>query len=653
VLPQVHACSATAAATIFENMGIGQTTTVDYMAVKSAFEACYTDMGITCADIGGLWNSATDGYYADGDSDASPCTDAEVTSYPELLTYIPGSQVTDHANIDLDQKAMEAQLSDFDFATAQAIYETGAHSKPTAICDLGGSDATAAAISKGDTITFTAKSGAVATGKAYEDYDAGATQIAFTYSVSGATRTEDLSKQCYAGGLPSADQSTLGCISTASDGTSAFSVGSTTFQGATCTNRGKRTLQGFSTGAEGKMYTCSVTPPAGATYSVGCPYTTYEPYYDYYGDFSYADTIVSAALNGDNGAAGFTNGGFDLTGAADVTRQELTKKGTAYMNTWMYVLREFEDAIDDCAIGDLTANAHSSGPVHAWDEGVAFYAGSLMVPDDLLDLPTLDDKGKLAYTLANKRCQNYLTCGPDGNSAIGEAKANIELFDLFNNGQAHLIIGECAEVVAVKDAILTRMTVPLVQGTLRYAYKVAHLSGGDKEKAEGAIFAAAVLPQVHACSATAAATVFQNMGIGQTTTVDYMAVKEAFEGCYAAMGITCADVGGLWNSATEGYYADGGSDASPCADPEPDVETVTVTVTETEIEYVNNTVTVPGEKGDDKEVMPAWALPVIIVAGLLAVCLCIFLCVVYKREKEGKPMFTPLTVGKPGSAGSA
>merc|ERR1719424_1455287 len=168
----------------------------------------------------------------------------------------------------------------------------------------------------------------------------------------------------------------------------------------------------------------------------------------------------------------------------------MAKKGTAYMNTWMYVIREFEDAIDDCTNGDLTANAGSSGPVHAWDEGVGFYVGSKMSPDDLTGatIAALDSKGKLAYTLGNKRCKNFKTCGPEGGELNGEAQANVKL-----------IVGACADVVPIKNRIVSQMTVPLVQGSLRYAYKMAALSGGTKERAEGALFAAAVLPQVHAC----------------------------------------------------------------------------------------------------------------------------------------------------------
>jgi hypothetical protein len=234
----------------------------------------------------------------------------------------------------------------------------------------------------------------------------------------------------------------------------------------------------------------------------------------------------------------------------------------------------------------------------------------MMKYDDMLagNLPTLDGKGKLAYTLGNKRCKNFKTCGPDGDALLGEAKANIDLRKLFTIGQYQLLAGTCAEVVPIKDEIVKKMTVPLVQGTLRYAYKVAHLSGKDKEKAEGGIFAAAVLPQVHACDPAAAKVVYDNMNLASSAT-DFMAVKKAFEGCYEKMGVTCKDVGGLWNSATKGYYADGGSSAAPCVDPNP---------------------------------LPQSGLIAIIIAAVIFGVCCIAMLILVKREKDGKPIFTSL-----------
>lgn len=547
-------------------------------------------------------------------------------SYTGILNYQPGSQVTDHANIDLDQAALERAMGSLPagFTTAKAIYETGAHSKPTGTCTLISPTTLGQAVARRAAVVFTSNNGDSVSGSAYSAYEATATSISFTYPVSDQ-RVQPASSACYVGSMPDADKSVLGCIAGSSDAVpttgsgpsdASFTIAGTTYT-ASCTNRGRRTLKGFSTGAQSKMYECPVDSTV--AYANGCPYTSYLPYYTYYGQYDYANQIVTAALDGTI-ISGFTNGGFTFVGTENVQRKEYTKKGTAYMNAWMYVIREFEDAIDDCVAGDLTSNAASSGPVHAWDEGVAFYAGSMMTYDDLLagELPTLDDKGKLAYTLANKRCQNYKTCGPDGNSRIGEAKANIDLFDLFRMGQYQLLAGECALVVPIKDQIVSKMLVPLVQGTLRYAYKVAALSGGPKEKAEGGIFAAAVLPMVHRCDPDAAATIFTSMNL-QSTAVDYPAVKAAFEGCYASMGITCADVGGLWNSATSGYYLTGTDDASPC------VDAATAT-------------------GDSNAT-------IFLIVAIAVFCVCA-LCVLFMicKERSGKPIFNALEPKKGGAS---
>merc|ERR1719272_2164327 len=84
----------------------------------------------------------------------------------------------------------------------------------------------------------------------------------------------------------------------------------------------------------------------------------------------------------------------------DVYREECANKGSAYMNSWMYVVHELEDALSDCAKGNVADNDMG---VHAWDEGWAFYAGSLEGTDG-------SGKGALVYALAEKRCQNFGTC---------------------------------------------------------------------------------------------------------------------------------------------------------------------------------------------------------------------------------------------------
>jgi len=281
--------------------------------------------------------------------------------------------------------------------------------------------------------------------------------------------------------------------------------------GGSSTSKGKfRTLKGFSTGAQGKMYDgCP-----------GCPYRHYKMFYDYYGDYDYADKWVSAALAGTDMT--FTSGKFGpnaFSGMHDNARVEATKKGTAYMHVWMYAVREFEDAIDDCQTCVSECNAHStnSGSVHAWDEGVAFYAGAR---EGTAQGGNSD--GVMVYRLAEKRCKNFGTCGAAGTEASGMSMVNSELFKaagLFATGRDLLQQGHCAKVRPVVEQIVSLMTVPLVQGTLRYAYKVGNVASDQSAKnaAEGSTFAAAVLPMVHNCNTASAAVVSANLKFGAAT----------------------------------------------------------------------------------------------------------------------------------------
>ena len=73
------------------------------------------------------------------------------------------------------------------------------------------------------------------------------------------------------------------------------------------------------------------------------------------------------------------------------------------------------------------------------------------------------------YRLAEKRCANFGTCGPSGTATSGTASVNLALFPLFAEGARLLERGECSLVRPIVDQIVSLMTVPLVQGSLRYA----------------------------------------------------------------------------------------------------------------------------------------------------------------------------------------
>ena len=221
------------------------------------------------------------------------------------------------------------------------------------------------------------------------------------------------------------------------------------------------------------------------------------------------------------------------------------------MAVWMYVIREMEDAIDDCS-ADCATDACNDDQVHAWDEAVAFYTGS--IPKNS------GDGGHLLYTLAQKRCENYGTCLTTG-AEVGMASVNSEVFKNFREGKQNLLMGNC-EVVRKNVARITQlMTIPLIQGTIRYAYVMDKQNDTrEKAEAEGASFAAAVLPMVNACDEADADIIYDNMRVGNGGTASFEVVKAAFERNYGCLGVSCADIGGLIDTVTNGYLAG----AQPC-----------------------------------------------------------------------------------------
>lgn len=292
-----------------------------------------------------------------------------------------------------------------------------------------------------------------------------------------------------------------------------------------------RTIRGFSTSAEEKL--------------TGEPW--FDVYESYWGSPTYADDFTSAACNGE--------GAFEDVEA--VVRAEGCVKGAQYQNVWMYVIHEMEDAISDCKKGDLTAN--DGGP-HAWDEGWAFYAGSLEEVDGSGD-------GKLLYALADKRCENFKTCSgdEDGNDLSGTAAVNKEILELFREGVQYLLDGNCDDVTAIKDKIVDLMTIPLVQGLLRYVY-LADPQGGqgaDKEAAELWAFSAAVLPRIHECNEDVASIIEANTNIESIdapVSDGYVEIKAQIEKVYECLGMTCDDVGGLLMEGATSYV----SGMEPC-----------------------------------------------------------------------------------------
>merc|ERR1712080_262632 len=260
----------------------------------------------------------------------------------------------------------------------------------------------------------------------------------------------------------------------------------------------------------------------------------FELYQAYYGLPDYADEFVRHALH--SGNSNRSQIPFDFSNKDSIYRVECAQKGSAYWAVWMYVIREMEDAVQDCTSDCLDCN---DAPVHAWDEAWAFYAGSLEGAKG-------DSNGRLLYRLAEKRCQNFGTCADNG------ASVNKEILSLFNTGKAALSEGRCGDVRPLLMKIVNLMTVPLIQGTLRYAFKTDGGQGGPKEQAEGVAFLGAFLPRLNNCSTEDADTVKSLMWIdGTMNKGSFTVVKDALERNYACLGVTCSQVGALTESNEE------------------------------------------------------------------------------------------------------
>ena len=81
----------------------------------------------------------------------------------------------------------------------------------------------------------------------------------------------------------------------------------------------------------------------------------------------------------------------------------------------------------------------------------------------------------MLYALAQKRCGNFGTCvGADG--VAGTAAINVAILEQITAGSGYLLDGECGAAEDAKEKIVDLMTVPVLQGILRYRKQQQHAS---------------------------------------------------------------------------------------------------------------------------------------------------------------------------------
>jgi hypothetical protein len=208
------------------------------------------------------------------------------------------------------------------------------------------------------------------------------------------------------------------------------------------------------------------------------------------------------------------------------------------------MIREMEVAITSCLAG--------SRSVESWDSAFAIYAGSLEGVDG-------SGAGCMLYDLAEKRCVNFKACGPNADQTSGTAYTNLRILDLFSEGQMKLSSEDCVAAEATKVEIEKVMLVPFIHGLLRNSWILKYENpDGDKIASEGLHFATVMLPLIHHCNAADAETLAENMKFGGT--VSFTTVKNLLEKNYHCLGISCDQIGGLFDTVTNSYR----TDAEPC-----------------------------------------------------------------------------------------
>ena len=185
-------------------------------------------------------------------------------------------------------------------------------------------------------------------------------------------------------------------------------------------------------------------------------WTMYSIYYAYWNDYNYADTFITKDYSAT---------------VKDAGASQLIKKGASYQAVWMYVLHKLESAISGCKAGNSNA-------VHSWDEGWAYYAGSLV---GVTAADAVTERGVLLWELAEKATNDFQT----GHST-GPATANVEALAAAIAGRDDILAATCTGLADQLKIITKQMTIPLIQSTIKYAWRAdPAMTGSDCPFAAG------------------------------------------------------------------------------------------------------------------------------------------------------------------------
>jgi len=375
-------------------------------------------------------------------------------------------------------------------------------------------------------------------------------------------------------------------------------------------NGSNRSIGGFSKGAEDKKSGNSVT--SDVDYKDNGYISVMNAYWLGKGldAYTWGYDIINATFNGEQ------IGIIDMGLVGDDFRREVVQKGIVYLNIFPYVIWEMQDALNDCNTGQIAKNADS---VHAWDEAVAFYTGSLegvsQGGNNGLD-SCVDGDCQLQFMLADKRCINFGTCTADYDldNTTGYSRVNSDIFSLFISGRDQILgaihTEECPETNKTMDQIAGLMLVPFIQGVQRYLYKTS-VSLTAKQAGELFAFATAVLPFIDLVDPDAAEMLYNRAWNLDYSTDDWEDIKYALEDTYRLLGVgsgvgmvTCTQVGELKESGV----------------------------------VLGEACTDPVETEGSSEVLEPWAIALLVILAVVLIITFIYMVYIQRKYNTVEPL---------------
>jgi len=375
-----------------------------------------------------------------------------------------------------------------------------------------------------------------------------------------------------------------------------------------------RTIAGFSSGAETKESGNDATRDV--AYRDNSYISVMNEYWESKGlnKYTWGYDIIDAAFSGS------TIGDINFGTVGDDFRREVIQKGIVYLNVFPYVIWEMQDAINDCNNGNITFNDDS---VHAWDEAVAFYTGSIegQSRGGVNGLRSGSD-GQLQFMLADKRCINFGTCTADRDldNFGGYSNVNSDIFALFSAGRDEILgakrTAECPQVPELMEKISGLMLIPFIQGVQRYLVKTGIREiPSAKEAGELFAFASAALPFIHKADPNVAQILYARAWKLDYSGYNWRDIKIEIEKTYPLLGVgagqgvvTCVQVGEL----TDNGVVKQGSEA--CVD-----------------------ATERTGDGSDSD-LPAWTIGLIVTLAVLLIIAIIYGVSIRKKYAQAIPL---------------